>query len=201
MKTIFIPGMKTKSEHIKYLETLLPRTNVVNYKSKGIFNDYMRLLLNYMQYETEMQKRVLSQLKSANDKGEFRVIAHSHGALILYDVLQKHKFKNLKIIRAIGPAKMIPDMFKKNVLNIFIKNDWILDTYEKKVRDLKVGSLHNIFRRKKPYSILILPVQTDKRAINHHKNGKKTNFKCSTDKKHAHKIQCYVNSMKNLIFT
>ena len=154
-KTIIIPGMGYsenkcgKSISNKFVRGL-PNSSVsvFNYQSKGIVGNISRFVLNYSGRITDAQKR-LAQLIENSGKN-LQIIAHSHGALILYSLLNncsrcRSCRDNISKIITFGAANMIPPDYipTGNVVNVYHTDDWVLKLFYPNVK--KIISQNNSY--------------------------------------------------------
>lgn len=148
LDTVIIPGMGYKkslfcSERnnnfskplnpFKQQFSFLKKVIVFDYESKGDMHNIGRYLLNSTGFRTKAQYRLAELLDDVIQKTknkQIQIIAHSHGALILYSFLRHFpKYRPyIKRITTFGAARVIPQSSipSENVLNVYHKNDWVL---------------------------------------------------------------------------
>ena len=93
--TIIVPGMGYDQKQCgnymsnRFINGLTnSNVSVFNYQSKGIVGDLSRFVLNYSGRTTEAQTRLAELIM--NSGKNIQIIAHSHGALILYSILNNY---------------------------------------------------------------------------------------------------------------
>lgn len=117
-------------EQFSFLKSVI----VFDYESKGNMHNIGRYLLNSTGYRTKAQYRLAELLedviRKTNNSKQIQIIAHSHGALILYSFLRHFpKYRPyIKQITTFGAARVIPQSSipSGNILNVYHKNDWVL---------------------------------------------------------------------------
>lgn len=235
MTILFIPGMKNKTTSIKKIEMFLKifydqsnKTNIdikiFDYKSKGVKSNFARLFADEMGVATDAVKR-LKVLFADKSMKLTKIIAHSHGSLILYNAL-KYLPNSVKEIHTLGGATFIPVLKNVKVINHYNKNDWV---YQVHLKRLGIGSkLHKANNNlktkqeiefgwisKKKYAFKFYLPKQNVESINIQSalhDDAKYKYKCTLDihtkgnkfinnnvKKHPHKLPCYKNILSNIL--
>jgi hypothetical protein len=239
MTILFIPGMKNTTTSVKKIEIFLKsfyeqskKTNIdikiFDYKSKGVKSNFSRLFADEMGVTTDAVKRLKSIFSDESMKFT-KIIAHSHGSLILYNAI-KYLPNSVKEIHTLGGATFIPVMKNVKVINHYNKNDWV---YQVHLKRLGIGSKlqkanDNLKSKqeiefgwisKKKYAFQFYLPERNVESINIQSalhNEAKYKYKCTPNtntkrlkptnrlvdnnlKKHPHKLPCYKNILSNIL--
>lgn len=144
--TLLIPGLGSTRTAIESIREMLREKctgliEVFDYDSRGAW-DVSNFLLNRLvtSVKTERFSRLMTKLSEVINMSlglRVHIIAHSHGALLLYKALVALSIAAKKpldmqnfTVDAYGPAKLIPAFCKyfalQSATNHFQRNDWIL---------------------------------------------------------------------------
>lgn len=155
---------------------------------------------NYTFITTDRVSRLedmITKLMNESESHELFVIAHSHGALLVHNVLKKlgkkygNEYTKNVTVATFGPAKAIPLNHKnyllKDATNVFFENDWILNRFKNKVfLKLQKDLSQEIEIKGRKFKILIKSVENDPFC---------TSGSSIKDQIEAHK--CYFNNLIN----
>lgn len=191
--TIIIPGMGYRGDRNcqpmtnTFLEGLpLENATIFDYKSEGIIRDATRFFLNKVRVQTDAQKRLVDEIQKHK---KVEIIAHSHGALILYDVLNNCKLcrscrDRISEITTLGAAQMIPPDFipSGNIINVYHTDDWVFTLFYPNVKKIieennNYGKINTIAK----YKVILYK----------HDDINKPYSYCQKSGKMTHLIQCY----------
>jgi hypothetical protein len=161
--TLLIPGLGSSRKALDKIRGFLAErctgfVDVFDYDSRGAL-DVGNFILNQASRiatwfpASKRAKRMTAKLEEiiGYPAVKIHIIAHSHGALLLYRILQVLAIKSGKVLNlenisidTFGPAKLIPRVcpyFRLNMaVNHFHPRDWILKTHSKLQTQFKLSS-------------------------------------------------------------